>query len=315
MLSIFSRGKPSQEHNEMLRLIRKEIADPKVAKVFESIVENNAELMATLADSAEQESYLNGLNAAIDSFISSECTEPVQMLQFLEKYRVSLPKNSSGQNIQKSDALNQIATQYPKINVSNLLGIGAVFLAQFQTTAAQQITTPKYFAFTGIPKNGIDTCGSASSCIQGWVEDAMGNVVTQFNRILQVLNGNGNLGVNWQFNNCLDEEKVGSIVIDTLIQAASMTSNATKAIISGCTGKSLVLSGTQAISRVNPANNTFCDLYNNNFEIATTPCIDQGAANGYDWAIAGIILGSICYCACVVVVASLCISFDKPCPH
>lgn len=312
MFSIFQPKKLSPTQKSMLDSIKAEISDPETVKLFKSIIAAEETALSVLQDADQLELFSTDLTAAIEDFVKSEGKDIRGLNNFLIKHKISGPRNSPTLDIQQPEELLQIAKKNSSVNLSGLFVTGMAILSQLQTAAAEQISKQEYTTQDGIPKGGVDLCSGASHCVQGWVKDIGGTVVAQFNRIIQI-SGATNQGVFWQWNSCLPGEKVGQIIIDTLVQMASMGSNSTVATNLSCSATSVSLVATQAVSLVTPVNDAFCQNFKSNYALKTTQCISNSAVVGYDFAITGIIFASVCYCCLMMFAARACVGNNNNC--
>jgi hypothetical protein len=185
------------------------------------------------------------------------------------------------------------------------LGLG---LASQIIPAAAQTAGAFYQAFGDTPVGGKDLCGGASYCIQGYIENANGTTVTQFNRINQQLN-TMNLGALWQMSRCINFDLVSKIVIDTL---EGTPVNGTESVMSSCIGYSDTLYGYQASSEMTNITPDMCNAFKNNFAAGTSTCISVGDAIGLNIAITVMILATLGTCVGICI-GGFCLLKDSDC--
>jgi hypothetical protein len=173
---------------------------------------------------------------------------------------------------------------------SPYLGIATLLLSNAVPAAAS------YVSNTGIPAGGKDLCDGIMYCLQGYLTDGNGTLVSQLNRVVQQANGGkASVGTLWQLTDCMTFNKASDALTSVLSQ------NPGGNVTSDCVAISSQWQGYEVTSKVTKITTEACAAFQNNFESTSQSCMNTGRAIGLDIATTFIIIGGIAAIAGIAV--------------
>lgn len=196
---------------------------------------------------------------------------------------------------------------------SLVLPIALTFLAT--PGAAQDITCPSdnWVMNSGRPEGGANMCASFSGpenfCKQGYLtcdDQPWNSNFPQYSFGTEVSSGNllGDAGASIELDKCISADKVGLEVKNIMISAGNSTITADPLVPCGVTLPKWKDFQTTVTAKLPTAQ---CASFSAVGSTIAQGCENNAKAIGYDWAIAGGVMGGILLCACICGGAYYCL--------